>query len=122
MLHNSVQPMQWVIFMQLFYIESKFQTIFLAIFYLGSGSFSFNANNNPSDASKGFNFGGSATAPVAAATTPFSFSPATPNAFQFSASPQMQQPAAANLFSIPGGSTTKTGRPIRTATRRINKS
>ncbi|XP_031635847.1 uncharacterized protein LOC116348834 [Contarinia nasturtii] len=82
-------------------------------------SFAFSATNQP-EAAKPFNFGGPSTAP-AESVAPFSFnSPsAAPaqNAFQFNAAPQ--QPTT-NMFSIgPGSSTTKTGRPMRTATRRM---
>lgn len=84
-------------------------------------AFSFNAPNNSADTSKPFAFGGPATAPAATAAS-FSFNAPNqtppPNAFQFNA----QQPAATNIFSIGPGSgtnTTKTGRPMRTATRRI---
>lgn len=97
--------------------------IFFSI-YLG-GSFPFSGANNQADASKAFNFGGSVTAPVVpVASAPFSFNaPAQPaqNAFQFNATPS-PQPVAGNIFSIGPGSganTTKTGRPMRTATRRI---
>lgn len=90
-------------------------------FILLGNSFSFNAQNNSTDAAKPFAFGGPATAP-AATQSAFSFNAPTPgpgpapNAFQFNAQPP------ANIFSIGPGSgtnTTKTGRPMRTATRRI---
>lgn len=84
---------------------------------------SFNFNANPSDNTNNM-FGGPTTAPAVVA--PFTFSApgglgtATPsaNAFQFNA-----QPAAANIFSIGPGNTSNAakGRPIRQATRRINK-
>lgn len=85
----------------------------------GTG-FSFNAANNTTEAAKppAFGFGGPATAPAAQSAFSFNAPNPTQNAFQFNA----QQQPPANIFSIGPGSgtnTTKTGRPMRTATRRI---
>lgn len=82
--------------------------------------FAFGAQSTQ-DASKPFNFNsGPTSAPTQGAAAPFSFSaPPNPNAFQFNAA--QQQPATTNIFSIGPSTptTTKTGRPMRTATRRI---
>lgn len=84
--------------------------------------FTFGSNNN--DATKAFNFSaGPATAPAAGQAFNFSASPVAPslstNAFQFNAGAAPQN----NIFSIGsgGGTTNSKGRPIRQATRRINK-
>lgn len=82
-------------------------------------SFAFGAQSTQ-DPPKPFNFNsGPTSAPTQGTSAPFSFSAPNPNSFQFNA--VQQQPATANIFSIGPGTptTTKTGRPMRTATRRI---
>lgn len=93
--------------------------IWFCIFTSPGSSFSFGSANSPPEAAKPFSFNASAPSPAPAA---FSFSApnqGAQNAFQFNATPQ---PAAANIFSIGPGSgsnTAKTGRPMKTAVRRM---
>lgn len=88
-----------------------------------NSTFSFGSSNT-TDAAKPFAFGAAPTsAPAAPAEQqPFSFNAPNANAPSFNFSAMPQQPQVNNIFSIAPGSgmtTSKTGRPMRTATRRI---